>query len=193
MAVRDWLWDNLTPGGSVGQFRLLLDGLRGEILNTVRKTSGDVSGASGGRGADVALIESLRMEVSRIVIILKQRQADLARHMELLGRSNDHLWLDPDEAQAAQQLLLPRAKAVSGEVDRALSDACALEMSLSEVPSAPSNDLRLSVIERLWDEESSSDVEFTDEELNIGMKEAKGKFDLETFRKWKRARKRAQN
>jgi hypothetical protein len=45
------------------------------------------------------------------------------------------------------------------------------------------DDIRLSVIENLWNDENS-DISFTDEELDIGMKEAKSKYDTDTFRKW---------
>jgi hypothetical protein len=140
----------------------------------------------------VEVIRSLRVETSRIATILQQRQADLARHMEILRNSEDYIWIESNEAKAMQQLLLPRAETVSVEVNRALADARALEMSLTELPSAPSNDLRLSVIEQLWEEGYSPDANFTDDELNMGMREAKANYDLETFRKWKRARKKAQ-
>ena len=194
-AIREWLWDNLTPSSADNssssvsvQFYLLLDGLRGEIIEAVRKTGGDVTGASGGREADVAVIKSLREEVSRISDLLKQRSDILARHMELSSRSTDHLWLERDEALSIRQLLLPKAKIVSNEVNQALADARALERTLgaSSVP----DDLRLSVIEMLWGDEMP-DMSFTDDELSIGMKEAKAKYDTETFRKWKRARKKA--
>jgi hypothetical protein len=194
-AIREWLWDNLTPSSADNssssvavQFYLLLDGLRGEIIEAVRKTGGDVTGASGGREADVAVIKSLREEVSRISELLKQRSNILTRHMELMSRSTDHLWLERDEALSIQQLLLPKAKIVSNEVNRALADARALEETLSA--SSVPDDLRLSVIEMLWGDEMP-DMSFTDDELSIGMKEAKAKYDTETFRKWKRARKKA--
>ena len=103
----------------------------------------------------------------------------------------DHLWIDPDEARAAQQLLLPKAKVASKEVNRALAHALALKLALSDGSSAsPSNDVCLSVIELLWDEDDSDSVEFTNEELSLGMKEAKAKYDADTFRRWKRARKK---
>ena len=63
---------------------------------------------------------------------------------------------------------------------------------MGESDDAPSNELRLSVIQDLWKEGYTSEITFTDEEMNIGMKEAKNKYDLETFRKWKRAKKRAE-
>lgn len=197
-AVRDWLWDNLTPcadkgvGSSLDQFRFLLDNLRREVVTAVRKTSGDVSGDHGGRHDDVVVIQSLRVEASRIASVLQQRQTDLARHIVLIRQSRDFLWLDSDDAQAMKQLLFPRAEVISVEVNRALEDARALELSLTKLPEAPRNDIRLSVIEQLWDEGYKPDVSFTDDELGMGMKEAKAKYDLEKFRKWKRARKRAQ-
>ena len=37
-----------------------------------------------------------------------------------------------------------------------------------------------------------ANVIFTEDELDMGMKEAKAKYDLEKFQKWKRALKKAQ-
>jgi len=195
-AIKNWLWQRITPvtisgpGDSVDQFQLLLDSLRQEFLTVIRRTSGDVTGRNGAREADVILIQSLLLETSRITDILCQRQADLFRHMELLRKSEEFLWLDPDEAKAMKQSLLPPVQAITVELNITLTNARALEISLSELPAAPSNDLRLSVIEQLWEERSM--LSFTDDELNMGMKEAKSRFDIEIFRKWKRAKKNAQ-
>eukprot|EP00562_Extubocellulus_spinifer_P020270 CAMPEP_0178600922 /NCGR_PEP_ID=MMETSP0697-20121206/34128_1 /TAXON_ID=265572 /ORGANISM="Extubocellulus spinifer, Strain CCMP396" /LENGTH=337 /DNA_ID=CAMNT_0020238977 /DNA_START=161 /DNA_END=1172 /DNA_ORIENTATION=+ len=67
--VRQWLWDNLTPGGDgsaadVLQFRFLLNGLRQSIEMAVRSTEGDVTGRGGARSTDAAAITALREEVS---------------------------------------------------------------------------------------------------------------------------------
>jgi MoxR-like ATPase len=193
-AIREWLWNNLTPSSgdrspSVSeQFRLLLEGLRGEATEAVRKTGGDVTGASGGRTTDVAAINSIHNEVVLISDALKKRSDNLSRHIELTNRAVDHLWLERDEALSMQQLLLPKAEIISKDLLRALADSRALEVALkaSVVP----DDLRLTVMEELWDD-ASPEITFTDDELSIGMKEAKGKYDIETFRKWKRARKKA--
>jgi MoxR-like ATPase len=185
--VREWLWDNVTPGSSVSQFRFLLENLRQEIIPAIRRTGGDVSGQYGAREKDVTLIQSLQQETSKLVSILSQQQTELARHLELLRQ--DFLWIDPEELLSMRQQLLPRAESLSAELKTAFIDARSLELSLSESDGAPSKELRLSVIEQLWE---GWEVSFTDDELNIGMKEAKAKYDLETFRKWKRTRKRAQ-
>ncbi len=54
-AVRAWLWERLTPGSTeddaITQYRFLLNGLRQQAFATVRKTSGDVTGAAGARPA----------------------------------------------------------------------------------------------------------------------------------------------
>jgi uncharacterized protein (DUF58 family) len=166
----------------------LLEGLRGEATEAVRKTGGDVTGASGGRTTDVAAINSIHNEVVLISDALKKRSDNLSRHIELTNRAVDHLWLERDEALSMQQLLLPKAEIISKDLLRALADSRALEVALkaSVVP----DDLRLTVMEELWDD-ASPEITFTDDELSIGMKEAKGKYDIETFRKWKRARKKA--
>ena len=193
-AIRDWLWNNLTPSSGdrspsvPAQFRLLLEGLRGEAIEAVRKTGGDVTGASGGRASEIAVINSIHDEVSLISAALKKRADALSRHIELTKRAMDHLWLEKDEALSMQQLLLPKAEIISNDLLQALADSRSLEAALEA--STISDDLRLSVIEELWGDQLP-EVTFTDDELSIGMKEAKGKYDIETFRKWKRARKKA--
>jgi hypothetical protein len=54
-----------------------------------------------------------------------------------------------------------------------------------------SNEIRLSVIETLWEDGVGTGVSFTDDEMDLSMREAKAKYDIDTFRAWKRARKRA--
>mmetsp|Transcript_18045 Transcript_18045/g.21572 ORF Transcript_18045/g.21572 Transcript_18045/m.21572 type:complete len:354 (-) Transcript_18045:460-1521(-) len=215
--IRDWLWDNLIPsvdsGGAidgsstegstmteVDQFRLLLNNLRHEIITALRKTSGDVTGIQGGRNVDVALIQSLQMEVRRISTVLQRRRDDLARHMETLEQSGDHLWLDPDEAISARQLLLPRTGGFVVELRKMAVDARALDLSLSSSDNSDGddgvvvvlNDVRISVIEQIWEDNYRSDVNFSEDELSMGMRDAKAKYDIEMFRKWKRAKKRIQ-
>ncbi|KAI2510413.1 hypothetical protein MHU86_3986 [Fragilaria crotonensis] len=180
---------NMFFGASLkSEFRLLLEGLRGEAIEAVRKTGGDVTGASGGRSTDIAAISSIHNEVALISEALKKRSDILSRHIELTNRAVDHLWLERDEALSMQQLLLPKAEIVSNDLLRALADSRALQVALNA--SIVPDDLRLTVIEELWGD-SSLEVTFTDAELSIGMKEAKLKYDVETFRKWKRARKKA--
>lgn len=198
--VREWLWDHVTPGSvqgqssissNVAQFRFLLNGLRQEVMAAVRKTNGDVTGDSGGRDVDLAVIKSLHDEAAQIVAQLQEQTVSLMRHIELLRRSADHLWLDPDEAKAMQQLLIPKAEVFLQDTNRVLRNARSLVVALSgEQSMVASNTLRLSVIEQLWDDsDEDAGVSFKDEELSMGMKEAKAKFDSETLRKWKKARK----
>jgi hypothetical protein len=118
----------------------------------------------------------------------------LSRHMELLQQSMDHLWLGPEEARISQQILIPPAHKGWQETQRLLMSACQLELTLT--PSSDKklfvpNDIRLSVMEQLWDDTEGADiVSFTDLELNMSMKEAKAKWDSDTFRRWKRERKK---
>jgi len=207
--VKAWLWSRITPGSSdlttatdeslesaafssVKKFRILLDGVRQTAAAVVRKTSGDINGEAGARKEDVDAIQSLSEEANRIAFLLQQRSDALERHAELLRRSRDHLWLDPDEAQAAHQLLLPRAMAYIREVDQALSDARALMLALSSRGDI-SNDDRLLALDLLWDDNGSQELTFSEDAMALSMKEAKTKYDTETFRKWKRARKKVQN
>ena len=194
-AVRDWLWEHLTPGGDPAavknQFRLLLESLRREAIATVRKTSGDVTGENGARDLDVAVLQSVREEATRLTTLLQKKSHDIARHVELLHLSMDHLWLDPDEAKAAQQILLPKADEAAKEIEIAFVNARTLNLALS--PDLVDNDVRLTLLELLWDECPQMERTFTEEELSISMKEAKAKYDGDGFRAWKRARKRAKN
>lgn len=201
--VREWLWDRVTPGSvaageglassTAAQFSLVLNSLRQSVLGVVRKTSGDVSGSSGGRDTDITVIKALREEALQIASQLQQQTRSLLRHIELLQRSQDHLWIDPNEARAAQQLLIPKAESILLESNRVLARALSLAAALKEKHLVVvSNEVRLSVIEQLWnDDEAGTSVGFSDDELAVGMKEAKARYDAETFRKWKRARKKA--
>ena len=169
---------------------MILDGIRQDAIAAVRKTSGDVTGESGGRDSLIEVIQTLVQEAGQIGSVLQERSALLERHMELLRRANDHLWLDPDEANAAQQLLLPKAELFFAAVEQAREDAALLEEVLIAGGDA-SNDVRLSVIELLWDNERDLKVTFSEDALAMSMREAKAKYDSETFRQWKRSRKKA--
>ena len=195
--VREWLWSNLTPGeGSQGrsleQFRFLLDNLRNAILSSLRRTSGDVSGDSGGRLEDIKVIHALTSECRRVAAVIQRNLDHLARHIELVRTSDTFLWLDPEDATAMRQLLLPRAESLWQDMRKTLGDAYALELSISTRPEAPANEIRSDVIQELWDEGYIGEAPFTDAELAISMKEAKTKYDTDTFRRWKRAKRKAE-
>lgn len=217
IAVKEWLWNNITPGSSgfpllqdeslnsaattvSRPFRLLLDGLRDEAIEMVRKTSGDVTGSSGARVKDIVVIQAIGQELEQLCSTIQARSNELTRHIELLHRATDHLWLDPDEIKSIQQQLAPRAEAYRKEIDRILVDATALKMTLINGNNDDKgsslfldNDVRLSVMEGLWDEGGEDQIlsSFSEEALELSMKEAKQRYDSDTFRKWKRARKKA--
>mmetsp|Transcript_28689 Transcript_28689/g.43353 ORF Transcript_28689/g.43353 Transcript_28689/m.43353 type:complete len:316 (-) Transcript_28689:1577-2524(-) len=197
-AVREWLLDNITPftsnDGSSSeaiQFQLILDGLRREAMELVRKTGGDISGKGGARAVDVELIKALLNEVSNISSTLREMSDLLARHKELLKRATEHLWLAQDESLSLQQLLLPKTELVAKEVNKVLNDSLAIELALSSGSGSPSDNVRLSVLELLQTNDEP-EIYFTEAELKIGAKEAKVKYDKATFRKWKRARKKTE-
>ena len=75
----------------------------------------------------------------------------------------------------------------------ALADAHALALALEggDAAGSPPDDVRLAVIEGLWEEDGEEESPFGAEELALSMKEAKAKYDTDTFRRWKRARKKA--
>ena len=193
VAIREWLWDNLTPSDrgtdvSPSQIRFLLDNLRKEILSSLRKTNGCIDGSLGAKAGDIA---ALRDESENIATIAMQRLDSLARHMELVRRSDDFTWIEPDDASAIQQLLLPRAELVWPQMERVAEDAKALAMAIS-IENSLSNEHRVNLIELLWEEGTTSTRDFSEEELEITMREAKSKYDLETFRRWKRAKKKSE-
>lgn len=196
--IKDWLWDNLTPGHGTGggsttsQINLLLNGLRNEALMVVRNTNGDVTGESGARESDMTVISSICAEISTLVNILQRETEKLSRHIELAGRSEIHLWLHEDEANAAQQILIPKATNALKKATRVLANARSLGFALGDGSSFTLQDeIRLSVIEELWDDQEVNGESFSLDELNIGMREAKAKYDVDTFRRWKRERKKA--
>jgi MoxR-like ATPase len=196
VAIREWLWDNLTPSDrgtdvTSNQIRFLLDNLRKEIMSVLRKTNGCINDQVGARPGDIAALNVLRQESERIATIASQKLDALARHMELVRTSEDFTWIEPDDASAIQQLLLPRAELLWPQMKKVAEDAKALGMALSPENSlALSNEFRGDVIELLWEDGSTSERDFTEDELQISMREAKSKYDLETFRRWKRAKKK---
>ena len=116
-----------------------------------------------------------------------QQQSDaLDRHMKLLNGLADHLWIGHDEAYAAQQYLLPVAEETSVAVSQALADIIALKIAISS--DNIDNDLRTSVIEMLTDQDSD-DRTFTEQELQMSLKEAKRRYKGDELRRWKSARK----
>ena len=53
------------------------------------------------------------------------------------------------------------------------------------------NKSRRELIELLWDNDDTNEsMTFSEEALGLTMREAKARYDTETFRKWKRARKK---
>ena len=196
VAIREWLWDNLTPSDrgtdvTSNQIRFLLDNLRKETLSVLRKTNGCIDDKVGAKPGDIAALNVFREESERIATIASQKLDALARHMELVRTSEDFTWIEPDDASAIQQLLLPRAELLWPQMKKVAEDAKALRMAISPENSLVlSNELRGDVIELLWEDGSTSERDFTEDELQISMREAKSKYDLETFRRWKRAKKK---
>ena len=190
--IRQWLWDNLTPGGEgseaeILQYRFLLDGLRASIIESIRATGGDVTGKSGARKEDVTTIAALRDEVSRISISIQILWNALARHLKLLDM--EHIWLSPDESKAAQQLLKPKAQKSLDAIEEVLADARALELAMADGVDAVDDGVRVAVIEGLW-EAGGNEIKFSDDELEMTSREAKQNFDDVTFRAWRRAKKK---
>jgi len=80
---------------------------------------------------------------------------------------------------------------LSQDMAKALEDTYALELSLSSYSEVPADEIRPDVVHELWEEGYAGESPFTDAELAISMKEAKAKYDSDTFRKWKRAKRKA--
>ena len=183
--IREWLWDNMSPGKDiVEQTTFVFQGLVSESLALVKKTMGDITGEAGARAADLDAINSIRNELDEIEQLLQQNKIELDRHIALLDI--DHLWISRDEAQAAKQHLLPLAEEVSDAVNQALLDTILLKLALSS--DAIDNDIRSSVIEALTNNQNSEETTFTDEELQMSLKEAKRQYKGDLLRKWKSER-----
>ena len=193
-AIHEWLLDHLPPGGtesdSVANFRLLLEGLRDEAMSCVRKINGDVTGKYGARASDIEVLQSLQFELSQIKTILEQKLASADRFISLLDNANTYLWLDENEMDHAKQVWIPKANSYIEEIKRTLSNAMTLICSIDS-ESSFSDNVRLSIIDQLWEAGYAPEVVFSDMEMGMSMKEAKAKYDLETFRKWKRAKKKS--
>jgi hypothetical protein len=169
VAIREWLWENLTP----------LD------------RDGEIDPSQGARAQDIAVIDSLADETRRVIDIIQEQHAQLARHLTLVS-SDDFTWVDRDDVKAMQQLLLPRGDALWPGIQQLYENAYALSLAISNGTLSPSNEVRLAVIEALWDDDADAERPFTEDELEISMREAKAKYNLETFRRWKRAKKKAE-
>ena len=128
-------------------------------------------------------------QLKSIQKIIEQKVNNLARHMELVRQAVDLLWLAEDDATAMRQLLLPKAESVFSELRLAAVDALTLEAALS--PHVVSDDLRLETILALWQQGyAGGEIIFTDEEKSLSMREAKARYDDDTFRRWKRVTKK---
>ena len=184
--IREWLWDNMTPsGGVVEQTTFIFQGLASESLELMKKTMGDVTGASGARAADLDAVNSVRAELEKIQELLIQNSHELERHIQLLDA--DHLWISQDEAQASKQHLVPLAEEESSAVNQTLLDTVLLKLALTSDDIA--NELRSSVVESLDNQDNSNDTTFTNEELELSLKEAKKEFKGDMLRQWKATRK----
>lgn len=185
--VREWLWDNMTPGTDnlVEQTQFLLQGLRAESLEMVKKTMGDTTGAAGARISDLDSISSIVLELEAIGNLLQQQHDELVRHNELLQRLSYHLWFSRNIAQATKQYLLPVAKEALVSIRQTLLDTLSLKLALTST--SIENEVRSSTIEALT-HQYNIEARFTDEELQMSLKEAKKRFTGDQLRRWKSAR-----
>ena len=186
-AIREWLLDNLTPASDiVEQSRFLLSGLTSEALKLVVKTGGDITGDSGARSNDVDAIKAIKDEIVEIRRLLEIHYQEIERHIALVDNLPGHLWISQDSSHLAQQYLAPLARARSEAVRDELLNAESLQLVLSDFIE---NDLRSSLIEMLMENEAYGSL-FTEDELNMSLKDAKRKYDGDTLRKWKIARRK---
>ena len=186
--IREWLFDNMTPGTAddlVEQTLFLLRGLGSESFELVKKTMGDVDGNAGARELDLEAIKSVQNELEVMEKLLQQNSNELERHRKLLDNLQHHLWTSRDEAQSAKQQLLPMADKAIRDVNQALVDTISLKLALS--PTTVSDEIRSSVIQALTNQ-NDDDTTFSDEELQMSLKEAKRMYQGSTLSKWKSAR-----
>lgn len=185
--IREWLFDNMTPGMAddlVEQTQFLLRGLGSESFEMVKKTMGDVDGNAGARILDLEAIRSVQNELEVMEKLLQQNSNELERHKKLLDNLQHHLWTSRDEAQFAKQQLLPMADKAIYAVNQALVDTIALKLALSPTIS---DEIRSSVIRALTNQ-NDDDTTFSDDELQMSLKEAKRMYQGATLSKWKSAR-----
>ena len=188
-AIREWLLDNMTPSKSddvVSQTKFLIDGLAAESLAIIKKTMGDITGQFGARAPDLDTIGSIQNELEQIEKMMHESSYELERHIKLLGDLPSHLWVSSDEAYAAKQHLLPLAEEVLNDIDEALKSTIMLRLVLT--PDIIKDDVRSSVIET-WTGQDADEAIFTEEELQMSLKEAKRQYKGDLLRKWKNARK----
>lgn len=186
--IREWLFDNMTPGTAddlVEQTQFLLRGLGSESLELVKKTMGDTTGDAGARPSDLAAIKSILRELEEIEKLLQQNNNELERHRKLLEALPNHLWTSSDEAQSAKQHLSPLAEEASIAVNQALVDVISLKLALSPTLS---DEIRSPTIQVLTNQ-NIDETTFTEEELQLSLKDAKRKYQGVLLRKWKSARK----
>ena len=188
--IREWLLDNMTPGDDVvEQSRFLLRGLATEALALIRKTMGDITGESGAHKNDLEAIRLVQREVEQITALLQSHMEVVERHVSLVDCLEEHIWISHDAAHAAKQFLTPLASASANSLKNACSEAVTLKMYLTD---QVENDLRSSLIEMLINNGADEDFLFTEDELQMSMKEAKRKYDGVTLRRWKSARRHTQ-
>jgi len=187
-ALREFIIDNLTPNNDiVDQSKFLLQGLATEALTMVKKTMGDVTGESGAREDDLETIKSIATEVGEIKRLLEQHSNDLERHIALLNDLEyNNIWITPDEAQSVKQNCLPLAVEASTTVSEVLDSATTLILALT--PGVIDNDLRSSVIEVLMGGSEDNSTIFSEDELQMSLKEAKRIFKGDELKEWKKAR-----
>jgi hypothetical protein len=148
--------------------------------------------------------------VRHVELIHQLADKDKNKNNDSNDSNNFALWMDPDDSSTIQQLLLPRAELLLPEIEKVVEDAEILKQTISiSINSSSSsssnnniiiipNNIREDIIELIWDlkggsssssSSSNSDGyrDFTSSELEIASKVAQSKYDLDTFRRWKRA------
>lgn len=194
-SIRTWLWDHATPAGDeISSYGVLLNSLRQEAMQHLRKTGGDATGLNGGNRKYIAELATVSKEVTKTQNVILLRLEALAHHRKCLEVAEKHLWVSHDEALAFKQLLLPKAQHTSTALAELLRRTSMLLVSLSgENSVVPIKDeVRVTVMEQLWDDaiEPFPSIPFTTEELSMTSKEAKRRLSEDDFRRWKRGKKR---
>ena len=119
--------------------------------------------------------------------LLGQHSNDLERHIALLDDLEyNNIWITTDEAQSVKQICLPLAVAASTSVAEVMKDAATLALALA--PGVIDDDLRSSVIELLMKTSQDISTIFSDDELELTLKEAKRLFTGDELKQWKKAR-----
>ena len=185
MSLSDWVEENALPDGGGEQLEFLLSSVRGRVAAAAEEEPVAEE--------DVAL----KNDVSALATAALNTVTEMQGHLSALEDAREHLFMPPQQAATILQRLLPLARERVEELSELAIAAAALEMGLSEGAAEAALMVAGGGAESSETDEDEEEgmkeerLNFTDEELAWGRKEAKAKLDTETFKAWRKAVKKA--